>query len=336
MKIIISKVLIFTLTTVLNVQAQKIPSVSTGTGTLIVAVPTRDGLIVCADKRVHFKQGNGIGNTVTEYNDDSIVKVRQLGKHVMFAIAGLTRFKEGSPKISFVPTTNTSILGSTTSLTSLTSSTLRLQIIDSETNLHRVIQDYYKYHDLDKIENSWNGLGWELKSKIAPIEKKASNEDLFFQIPVFYLDSAGHLKGRLFQRVLYSQTMTYEVYSEPYSDSTFTIAKPLLFGSPELFEELRKDQNDDFNHLRDEPVLLPFLSEPWSVRDVSKQMAIKFAKTLIEATHRFGKRLKPNTEVSLECDCMILEPGVGAREITQSDEAVTLQEDVNQKPKKKK
>lgn len=319
---------------ILNVQAQQPLSFSTSGGTLIVAVPTRDGLVVCADKRFHNKKNGGPYSEAMESNDDNNIKVQKLGDKVLFAIAGLTKYEEEGQLILTPQVSGLLISGNTLSLAPTVNSAPSFTVLRTVKNLNGVIRDFYQSKDLNHIENTWRDLIWELKRNIAPIENKADNKDLIFEMRIFYMDTAGNIKSQLFFGTKHL-TGTYEVFTKPDPEFSYDLARPVVYGNPELFEVIKKDINDDFNHLRDEPVLIPFLSTPWARDDVSKQMAIAFGKTLIEATHRYGKRLGSGIEVSLECDCMLVQPGIGVREITADDEIVSPQQPAVQKRKKK-
>jgi hypothetical protein len=53
-------------------------------GTLVIAVPSKEGLVVCADKRVYYIKAN-----ITK---DEKIKIIQLGDHGLFAAVGSLSF----------------------------------------------------------------------------------------------------------------------------------------------------------------------------------------------------------------------------------------------------
>lgn len=61
------------------------PSDDAKFGTLIVAIPTKDGLIMCADKRAYSKKKG---------NNDNFLKLRSISKYKIFGAAGLAEYTE--------------------------------------------------------------------------------------------------------------------------------------------------------------------------------------------------------------------------------------------------
>src|SRR5437764_438991 len=59
--------------------AQDLDSSVASHGTLIVAIPTQEGLVICADRRVHTKTGDR----------DDVLKIRQLDSRSIYAASGL-------------------------------------------------------------------------------------------------------------------------------------------------------------------------------------------------------------------------------------------------------
>lgn len=53
-------------------------------GTLVIAVPSKEGLVVCADKRVYYIEENR--------TKDEKIKIIQVGGHGLFASVGMLSF----------------------------------------------------------------------------------------------------------------------------------------------------------------------------------------------------------------------------------------------------
>ena len=150
-------------------------------------------------------------------------------------------------------------------------------------------------------------LGWLAGADVSRQNFPKNPGSELFEVRFFYLDSSNELQ----QEVIFA---TYDAVSNlvtggrvtylPGPDDLHT-AKPILSGSPEVYLEVLNGTRKDFDDLRRNPVIRPFLaSRPRA--QVTSAEAMVFAKALIKATSQRGPSLNPDIHVSEACDCAIL------------------------------
>ena len=281
-------------------------------------MPTKDGLVICADKRTHYEQDDKI----VKPDDDLTLKIQKLDDKTLFAIAGVRETEFDS---------DLRISGPGEGVIDDTGEIIKLPLINppipvntiiryrTKMNFERVIRNFYKDKDLTRIEDYWEDLLSLLKQNVGKIEYKFKSKPKLFQIPFYYLDSNKELKAGLYECYNDSSTGHFEINFSTMKSLVLLQAKPLPYGSPDLFNKLKAQANDEYNDLRNDPVLKLFLGDPQPKSAVSKQMALRFSKRLIAETSKRGLSINPEIHVSEICDCAILEPS-GFRWTNENDE----------------
>src|SRR5215467_4442967 len=185
-------------------------------GSIIVAVPTNQGVVACADQRRH--------NYRTGADRDDQVKIHPIGRKGFYAIAGVFRCDE----------CKSTVLGVTTSW-----------------DLYEVVDTFFRGKEGADLDFYWD----QLKRNIADSLKEAgpalgllaatlprSRNNVLFELIVIYIDHAGNLKAELYRctyvnpgRSDFSLTVVYG----PASNIDFTGAQPIILGDGQVYTELR-------------------------------------------------------------------------------------------------
>jgi hypothetical protein len=148
-------------------------------------------------------------------------------------------------------------------------------------------------------------LGWLVGTDVRNLPRNPSNE--LFEIRFFYLDPNNKLNEEII-------VCTYDTLGNTITQLKVTYltgvddlnsAKPLLSGSPEVYNEISAGSREDFSDLRADPVMTSFLS-PRPRDEVSTGEALAFARALIRVTSQRGPRINRDIRVSETCDCGLL------------------------------
>lgn len=322
-------------------------------GTLIVAVPTRDGLIICADKRLHSDNKPD--------NDDYI---KLISTYRIFAAAGLVDYTVHEtiypmtslyltpaynfPPLVFPSTTPPSLSLVPMALPSITTElpkTEPLRVIDvSKFNLNQSIEMYYRNPSGDSLfkinrdgtiafqkndtQPTLEGLVNKLVRELASIQSDLSREkrlpDLLIETHVFYVTTNDELKQEvifaLSKKDSFGKLYDIELKYGTLDGKEFSIGKPIVWGSPDLYVALLDPKKKEFDKLRKTTAIKLFLA-PKPVAQTKSRDALLFARTLIRETARLDHKLYPDIFVSEACDCGLLNPAEGFVEILPKEKA---------------
>jgi hypothetical protein len=265
-------------------------------GSLIVAVPTSQGVVACSDQRRH--------NYRTGTDRDDQVKIHQIGRNAFYAVAGVFRCDECT----------STVLGVTTSF-----------------DLYQVVDTFFHGKDTADLEAYWEPLkrhisdslreaGEGLSLLVTALPKR--RENTLFEMMVMYLDRTGSLKSELYKCTYadpgssdFSMTVVYG----PATNVDLSKAQPIILGDSQVYAELRTGTKLEFKYVRQSDVVKPFLSDFRPRGQVSPNEALAFEYALIEATAQGGYLVAKDIHVSKTCNCALLGFQSGFRWISQDD-----------------
>lgn len=250
-------------------------------GSLIVIVPTKEGLVICADKRGYS------GNKGIEDNQKKLFKI---DSQTAFSVTG---------NIGIYNKSGTGFL---------------FNSID-------IAKNYTSSKGFEDSEPYWKGLAQALEKEFANYLKNTKFEDrlsdfpernyeLFqviffninkskeFKIPVL---SYKYKKGSLIDR----SSITNADIDYVNFDKSFTAT-----GRTEIIGELLSGNKKEFDALRVDTLLKPFLTNTIKKEQVKITDAVNFAKKIMEVS---SKNIP--MYISPDCDCAILDYKTGYREI---------------------
>ncbi|MEP7075043.1 MAG: hypothetical protein ABI878_04465 [Acidobacteriota bacterium] len=235
-------------------------------GTLVVAVPVNEGLVVCADKRLF--------NDATGTFDDRFVKVRKVNTNTLFVATNTIGFLDRSTgKMEF--------------------------------DAFEITSNYAKKHDFNGGHLFWDGLRAEIRKQIlAYLDKRkfadwpatdTTNDRLLFNLVFYSIGSDCHIRSNSL-RVFYEKAQTPvidipEVVAEEVRTPQLTGKGKSVMDYLSLHPELVAD-----------PTIGRFDESIFDVKKTSPLDAVNFASKLFLLTNT----ALPGAEVSSTHDCAML------------------------------
>lgn len=268
-------------------------------GTLIVVIPTREGLVICGDKRSHNEENGTISDTT--------IKVRRLDDSTVYLATGIVyRSHLGSFLGNFDLFAIVESWYQSHATTNLFSTETRVQE-PPLSGLRFTINP-----------NPWEDLKRQLENKLSSSRgyQFLNQTNSFFEILFLRINDTGEpvARGVVHPNGLFSSVL----YGEP-DNIDLKKAEPILLGSREVYIELKEGNSEVFNDLRANPFLKPFLGN-WRLREeVTPNEALAFEHTIIEATNERGQKLNDKIHVSKECNCALLSYKMGFKWISTED-----------------
>ena len=265
-------------------------------GSIVVAVPTSQGVVACSDQRRH--------NYTTGADRDDQVKIHPIGRKALYAVAGVSRCDE----------CQSSVLGVTTSF-----------------DIYTVVDSFFRGKETADLEFYWEAL----KSKIADSLTEAApglsvlastlprtRDNTLFEMIVIYLDHTGNFKSEIYKCTYVNQgsgrfSMTV-VYGPP-ANLDLNMAQPIIIGDRQVYVELKSGTKLEFKYVRQSDDVKPFLSDYRPRSEVTPNEALAFEYALIDATAQGGYLVDKNIHVSKTCNCALLGFKDGFRWISQDD-----------------
>lgn len=248
-------------------------------GTLVVTVPTRNGLVICADKRKWNKVQGGI-------DDDT--KVFQIGRNAAFAIAG-----------------HRSIL-------SEKDYAVLFDVADAP-------MVFFRQHPAERIEGLWDNLQEaivgayrvHLERGGPPFTTEYLPPDRTLFLAMFYYVIGGEIRVKKI-RATYSEVPQPAISTRLEDHSKVAIHLAQVEGQGEVVAELREGTNPNFNAMRSD-ALFQRLTRGVQPSELSSAEGLQAARRIIEATSRLRHLLSAPgpTMVSPSCDCGVLSPQNG-------------------------
>ena len=224
-------------------------------GTLVVAVPVHDGLVVCADKRLY--------NHTTDTFADDAVKIRRVGESSLFVATNTIGFLDKkSGKIEF--------------------------------DVFQITEDYTATRPFVPDASYWNGLRTELRRQFLQYLKKIPFKDwpetdfasskLLFNL-VFYSADNGRVRS-------YSLKAFYEKAPTPVFQMPDVVSE--IVRSPKLSGKGREVMNVLARNpqLGRDPSILRFDQGRFDLNSVSVKESVEFAAKLFLLTSRAAPKAR--------------------------------------------
>ncbi len=254
-------------------------------GTLIVQVPTRDGIVLCADRRTwNFVQG-------ASDNED---KLFELSARSAFATSGIRAVHS--------PRDLSKLYDVAESVRKFFVATDALRIFDHWERLQKWLGESY----VDYVRNG--GLRFDSAHFLA--------DGTVYTLRFLYLNADGDVRVsqiafRQFRRAGAAED-TLEVGMT--HDSGSELKSVRLLGQTEVATELKSGTDKRFDDLRRDPEIRRFydLADP---SRVSVNQGLHFAKLMIRVSHERHGLLPSGTRllVGPTCNCLLMAPRKGVR-----------------------
>lgn len=206
-------------------------------GTLIVAIPCAEGIVICADRKMsHELLRSGDlpvlppEQKILPIGKPSGTRLRQFAVAGATGLAGVYDARDGAV-----------------------------------TSIVDLIADFFRRVDSRSIRGPWDKPVLHVLKRLGPgFLKKARNEKRgtrLFTIPIFWVGYDGFKSIRI--EVLVGDS-GIEVNPEPIGSAAFAVAAPIAFGDVWALRELLSGKDPRFDEFRNLPELKPYLTGPTS------------------------------------------------------------------------
>jgi hypothetical protein len=250
-------------------------------GTLVVAVATSRGLVVCADKRTYDRVRGDL---------DSKLKIIQVRPSTIVTATGNPTFydilRDGSLRLAF--------------------------------SAEEVTRQYFLKEGFREDDEFWRNLAYALNTEFEGYlnarpfslwpETVVSNDNALFVIGVFHLDKATGPRA-IYIRFSYSKSMPPIITIRRFRESmaSFSTVKPIMLGNLAVYNEMVSGVDKRFADMRSDKLLTHFLKAQPHVKTVTVNSGLAFARKFIKLTsERTGWIENTNFHVGPTTDCALL------------------------------
>ena len=250
-------------------------------GTIIIAVGTRDGLLVCEDRRLTMRTSDGKVSSV-EGN-----KAQQLGKFGVYTITGA--FSAGM----------TNVFGE------------RVTVF----NLGSAIPSFFTSHDIQRFDEPM-ALEFEAHLRDQLAKKPARGPGAQAEVMLYWMDQAG--VTHLYTVDITGGVADSKLVGHFVALSSFRTSRPLVRGKGAIgYRGIAAGSDPRFDDLRQDDELKPFLSEFVEAEAVDPIAAVRSLKKLIrEISDRQNSLNTGGLDVGPASDCFLGTPD-GIKNINQ-------------------
>ena len=250
-------------------------------GTLILAIPVREGLVLCGDRWITDQTGARVGEET---------KIKPVGERAAFVISG---------RVGLDLNTNP-----------------RTVLFDA----HQLTEQFLKDKDVETadwedyattLRSAFQGALERVPFAQWPESRWGSQS--FLQVLIFYIDSQHQLQG-VYVRLQYlkQQPPMIDVSLKRMVRGQFTHALPIPIGNQRVYRELESGHAPAFDDLRRSSIIQRFIKGTLPVDNATSSEAISFARIVISATSTRARLLPgPNEPVGPDCDCFVLSKNEG-------------------------
>ena len=237
-------------------------------GSLVVAIPSRDGLIICADKR------RIIGDQV----EDNFSKLLLIRPGLAFAVTGYPTFLfKGQVEFDAFDISKRVLTQSTSS------ADVQRHVSELAERLRSDFETEARTYDPADPLND------------------APPSYVLFQVAIFSLRSDQKPNLSLIQLEYHKpSTVTTNVVQQ--GPETFEKLGITALGDASLLRELREGHDPTFDHLRNDPSFARFINSTVSAKEESADSVKSFATRFIQEAHKTSSKIGPT------CECVQLTP----------------------------
>lgn len=264
----------------------KIEGIVGASGTLVVGLSTKRGLLVCADKRTYDYLRGDL---------DAEVKITELTPQAVSTSTGTGTFYD--------------IL--TDRLTNQQS--LRLAF-----NADEVTRDYFLKNEFNDMKEFWQGLAQALIEQFEKFlyarpynfwpESGNPPDNALFQLGIFYLDKSKS-PAASYIRFCYikDRTPIIKIYKVDEPKDSFSLVKPMMLGNTAVYNELMSGRDQRFDDIRSDKLISYFLKDRPPVKTVTVETALDFARRFIKLTSERTHLIENSAfHVGPTTDCILL------------------------------
>lgn len=221
-------------------------------GTLIVAVPFQQGLVICADRL----------GTSGEGETEDTQKLYQIGPSAAFAATGITTFRDPrNPNIQY-------------DACIIIDNFFSEQVFDSNNK---------RYTELAiRLTTEFSNFYWRFTNISLPTITVGGIEyPFFFRLIFFYLDQNQILDVETTDFIQHPENKQLALGRIPATEDELKGLTPMVYGDAAVFNEIMNGSDPRFDIVRNDPVIKRFVTGNAPAEQVTEEEALEFAKKLI-------------------------------------------------------
>jgi hypothetical protein len=277
--------------------------------TLIVAIPCKDGLVICADKKLNLSIG---GCTL-----EDAVKIHKLSTQVAFGVVGNSIFYD--------PLNPLKVLYSTENVVKAFFANKKYIPDDWSEFARTVTQSFTKFAtDLPPTYIVSGG---------------PPPDHFIFHIVFWYLKPDGRLGAYTFSLQYIREIGRLCPFRMEEPAQTFEIGRALAWGNVRLFDEITNGSESRFDELRNDAGVRRLLVEDPPASEVTVEEALTAANKLIKVSRTMTSTLEPIKEaadIEEKTVCAIINRQTGFKWLSEESEPPAIRKLPRQKKKRRK
>lgn len=259
--------------------------------TIIVSVPCKEGLVICADQKLSM--------TVGDSTIHDAVKIHRLSPHVAFGVVGNSIFCD-----PFNPS----------------------KVLYSVENVVKAFFTGRKY-----IPEDWSDFAKTVTDSFAEFAGNVPQthivlggpppDHFIFDIGFWYLTPDGELGTYTFSLQFIREIGRVHPFRMEAPAETFETARASAWGNGAILDEIRNGSDSRFDELRNDPELRRFVAEEPLASEVTTEEAVSAANKIIKVSRSMTPALEPikeAAELEEKTDCAIIHRKTGFKWLSQN------------------
>lgn len=258
--------------------------------TIILAIPCKDGLVVCADRKLNMTVG---GNIL-----EDAVRIYQLSNQVAFGVVGNSIFYD--------PFNPSKVLYSAENVVKAFFSNKKYVPSDWSEFVKTITESFARF--AERIPPTYILLG-------------GPPPDFFiFHVLFWYLTTEGKLGTYTFSLQYIREMGRLHPFGTKAPPETFETGRASVWGNVRLIDEIKNGSDSRFDELRNDSDIRRFLLEDPPPSEVTMEEAVAIANKIIKVSRTMTWELKPIKEVAgieEKTDCAIINRQTGFKWLSE-------------------
>jgi hypothetical protein len=251
-------------------------------GTLIVAVPCQQGLVICADR---------LATDLKAGKTEDTQKLFQIGPSAAVGTTGTSTLRDpGIPDFKF--------------------------------DAHELVTDFFREYEFKFEESLMTKLAERLTDRLNDFYSRFTNLGLakhyvggylfIFRLVFAYIDETQAIKVSTADFLANEATGDLMLGPDHASERQLEGLEPMVFGDRAVFDAIHNQTDTRFDEARNDPILNRFMTGNAPSTEVTEEEALEFGKKLITISSQMAPILSgKKTTIGEEIDCAILRFGSG-------------------------
>lgn len=279
--------------------------------TILLAIPCKDGLVICADKKLNMSLGSSI--------IEDAVKIYRLSSHIAFGVIGKSIFYD--------PLNPSKVLYSAEEVVKSFFANKKYVPDDWSDFARTMTQSFYDF--AGKLPSTYI-----LSGGLPP-------EHFIFHVVFWYLKPDRKLGAYTFSLQYIREIGMLHPYRMEEPPEIFEVGRAIVKGNVHLIDEIKNGSDSRFDELRNDPGIKRFFLESTPASEVTMEEAIAIANKIIKLSRTMTWELKPiKEEAGLEekTDCAIIHRQTGFKFLSEktTNPISTVRKPIKRKKKQRR